>query len=199
MLNVEEFAAEIGVTTRTVRAYHARGLLPPPVRAGRTPYYLRRHLVRMRQVLRFQRQGLSLDAVQALLEPDAFLSRVLPVGRGVAEAVRERSDLVEPLVNSGILARRADGTVEVRAARALLLAAYQGTTTVAALGLLTEVAEGISSQADAVLEVARRASPLPNGDHELAVEDLAALAIEVIRAHITHAVQRESVPPSPPA
>lgn len=193
MLNVEEFAAEIGVTTRTVRAYHARGLLPPPVRAGRTPYYLRGHLVRMRQVLWFQRQGLSLDAVHALLEPDAFLVRVLPVGRGVAEALRERADLAESVVDSGLLARRADGTVEVRAPRALLLASSQGTSAVAALALLAEVAEGIAPQADAVLEVVRRASPCLAAGSGLTVDELATLAVEVIRARLTHVVRQETV------
>ncbi|SFR06170.1 MerR HTH family regulatory protein [Lentzea waywayandensis] len=197
MLNVDEFAAAIGVTTRTVRAYHARGLLPPPVRAGRTPYYLRGHLVRMRQVLWFQRQGLSLDAVQALLEPDAFLSRVLTVGRGVTEAIRERADLTESMVEGGLLARRADGTVEVCAPRALLLASAQGTSTVAALVRLAEVAEDIAPQADAVLDVLWRANPCPTGNNGLTLEELAALAIEVIRARVTHVVRQQSllVPP----
>ncbi|MFJ8958498.1 MerR family transcriptional regulator [Lentzea sp. NPDC102401] len=194
---MDEFAAEIGVTTRTVRAYHSRGLLPPPVRAGRTPYYLRGHLVRMRQVLWFQRQGLSLDAVQALLEPDAFLSRVLTVGRGVTEAIRGRADLTESMVQSGLLARRADGTVEVCAPRALLLASAQGTSTVAALARLAEVAQEIAPQADAVLEVLWRANPCPTGNSGLTLDELAALAIEVIRARVTHVVRQQSllVPP----
>lgn len=198
VLNVEEFAGEIGVTTRTVRAYHARGLLPPPVRAGRTPYYLRGHLVRMRQVLWFQRQGLSLDAVHALLEPDAFLVRVLPVARGVAEAMRERADLAEAMVDSGLLARRADGTVEVRAPRALLLASCQGVSTVAALARLAEVAEDIAPQADAVLEVVRRVSPRLAESGGLTLDELATLAVEIIRARLAHVVRQETVtfPPS---
>ncbi|WP_322746685.1 MerR family transcriptional regulator [Saccharothrix syringae] len=197
LMNVNQFAAEIGVTTRTVRSYHARGLLPQPVRVGRTPYYLRAHLTRMRHVLRLQRQGLSLDAVQALLEPDACLVRLLPVGRAVTEALRERPDLLAAMVANGILVRRADGTVEVRAARAVLTARTAGVSAVAALALLAEVAETLAPQADDVLEAVRRMASWTRTGPTPCFDDLVTLAVEVVRARIAQAVRREEAPGRP--
>ena len=45
-LTVDELARRAGVTVRNVRAYAARGLLPPPRMVGRTGYYGREHVAR---------------------------------------------------------------------------------------------------------------------------------------------------------
>jgi hypothetical protein len=37
-LTVDELASRVGVTVRNLRAYSARGLLPPPRMVGRTGY-----------------------------------------------------------------------------------------------------------------------------------------------------------------
>src|SRR5437764_215117 len=46
-LTVDELARNAGITTRNVRAYQERGLLPPPTRVGRVGYYDERHLARL--------------------------------------------------------------------------------------------------------------------------------------------------------
>ncbi|MFD9740659.1 MerR family transcriptional regulator [Umezawaea sp. NPDC059074] len=119
---MDQFAAEIGCTTRTIRSYHARGLLPPPVRRGRTPYYVDHHLVRMHLVLRLQRCGLPLEAVRALLEPDLVLDESLAVSSGVGGAIRGRPGLLGALVCAGVLTRGQGGALRVNGIRAVLAA-----------------------------------------------------------------------------
>ena len=62
-LTVDQLAREVGMTVRNVRAYAARGLLPPPRLVGRTGYYGPEHVRRLTQVRRLQDEGLNLAAI----------------------------------------------------------------------------------------------------------------------------------------
>ncbi|GAA0248788.1 hypothetical protein GCM10010492_55900 [Saccharothrix mutabilis subsp. mutabilis] len=183
-MNAGEFSAKIGLSARTIRSYHARGLLPPPVRIGRTPHYLDDHLTRMRQVLWLQRRGLSLDAVGALLEPDATLGQVVPVGPAVAEALRGKPDLLAAGVESGIISQHPDGTVEVHAVRAVFAAGGRGTSVAHALGLLAEMADAVAPHVDKAVEAVRRSTACANLAKPTVPDDLADLVLEVVRARI---------------
>lgn len=66
-MTVDELAREAGTTTRNVRAYQTRGLLPPPRVVGRVGYYDRAHLARLSYIDRLQRRGFSLAAIRDLL------------------------------------------------------------------------------------------------------------------------------------
>lgn len=61
---VDELAARAGMTVRNVRAYAARGLMPPPRLEGRTGYYNREHLRRLQVVREFIDRGYTLAAVE---------------------------------------------------------------------------------------------------------------------------------------
>jgi DNA-binding transcriptional MerR regulator len=65
---VDELAAAAGVTTRTVRFYATRGLLPPPLLRGRTGLYGEAHLARLQLVRDLQAKGFTLQAVERFLE-----------------------------------------------------------------------------------------------------------------------------------
>lgn len=67
MHTVEEVAAEVGLTVRTVRYYQSEGLLPAPARVGREARYGDEHLERLRLIARLQDQGLRLTAIAELL------------------------------------------------------------------------------------------------------------------------------------
>ena len=67
-MTIDELARESGVTSRNIRAYQTRGLLPPPRVEGRIGYYDDGHLARLRYVSSLQERGFSLAAIQALLE-----------------------------------------------------------------------------------------------------------------------------------
>jgi DNA-binding transcriptional MerR regulator len=67
-MTIDELARRSGVTSRNIRAYQTRGLLPPPRVEGRVGYYDDIHVARLKYVASLQDRGFSLAAIQALLE-----------------------------------------------------------------------------------------------------------------------------------
>ena len=67
-MTIDELAREAGVTTRNIRAYQTRGLLPSPRMEGRVGYYDEGHLARLRYIAGLQERGFSLAAIQCLLD-----------------------------------------------------------------------------------------------------------------------------------
>lgn len=66
-LTIDELARRVGMTARNIRAHQTRGLLQAPVLRGRTGYYDRRHVERLRLIQRMQDEGLNLGAISWLL------------------------------------------------------------------------------------------------------------------------------------
>lgn len=91
-LTIEELAFRSGQTTRNIRAYQSRGLIPSPdTKPGdRVGYYGREHLARLRLIGRLQERGFSLAGIADLLkawESGHSLDQVL----GVESAMEEDS------------------------------------------------------------------------------------------------------------
>jgi DNA-binding transcriptional MerR regulator len=68
LLTVDELARRAGTTTRNVRVYQDRGLLPPPQRKGRLGLYGPDHLIRLQLVLRMLGRGYPLAAIRELVQ-----------------------------------------------------------------------------------------------------------------------------------
>src|SRR5690242_2277035 len=66
-LRIDELARKAHTTTRNVRAYASRRLLPPPILKGRTAYYGDAHLGRLRTISRLVERGFSLASISELL------------------------------------------------------------------------------------------------------------------------------------
>lgn len=66
-LTIDELARLAGITTRNVRAYQSRDLLPAPRIVGRVGYYGSEHLARLELIGRLQDRGFSLAAIGDLL------------------------------------------------------------------------------------------------------------------------------------
>src|SRR5690242_20615686 len=64
---VSDLARLAGTTTRNIRAYRERGLLPPPHLTGRTGWYDDTHLARLRLVTRLLQRGYTLGNIAELL------------------------------------------------------------------------------------------------------------------------------------
>ncbi|TNM38537.1 MerR family transcriptional regulator [Nocardioides albidus] len=64
LLTLGELTARVGLSVRTVRFYTSRGLLPPPIRRGRSGYYSAVHLARIELVLELQSHGFTLSAIE---------------------------------------------------------------------------------------------------------------------------------------
>ena len=67
-MTIDELARESGVTSRNIRAYQTRGLVPPPRVEGRVGYYDPAHLARLRYINNLQERGFSLAAIHELLD-----------------------------------------------------------------------------------------------------------------------------------
>lgn len=65
---IEDLAHHSGATVRTIRAYQDRGLLPKPVRRGRSNVYGAAHLARLRQIADLLDRGYTLASIKELLE-----------------------------------------------------------------------------------------------------------------------------------
>jgi DNA-binding transcriptional MerR regulator len=84
-LTVDELAARVGMTVRNVRAYAARGLLPPPRLVGRTGYYGRQHVARLLLVREMLAEGYPLTMIERTLAnaPESASSATLALHRAL--------------------------------------------------------------------------------------------------------------------
>jgi DNA-binding transcriptional MerR regulator len=64
LLTLEELTRRVGLSVRTVRFYTTKGLLPPPVRRGRSGYYTPEHVARLELVQELQSHGFTLGAIE---------------------------------------------------------------------------------------------------------------------------------------
>jgi DNA-binding transcriptional MerR regulator len=93
-MTIENLSIRSGVTTRNIRAYQSRGLLPAPVaRSGeRAAFYTAEHLARLRLVSRLQERGFSLAGIADLLDSLAAgktLEQVLGIESAIVESEAE--------------------------------------------------------------------------------------------------------------
>jgi DNA-binding transcriptional MerR regulator len=133
-LTVDALAARVGVTVRNLRAYSARGLLPPPRMVGRTGYYGREHVARLLLVREMLAEGYSLAMIERTLAsaPSTASSATLALHRALlapwlppepevitgAElaaraGVPETPEIVDQLVGLGVVERMDDGGLRV--------------------------------------------------------------------------------------
>jgi DNA-binding transcriptional MerR regulator len=133
-LTVDELAARVGVTVRNVRAYSARGLLPPPRMVGRTGYYGREHVARLILVREMLAEGYTLAMIERTLatapatassttlalhrallapwlrpEPEVLTGAELAARAGVPE----NTELVDRLVDLGLVERLGEQRLRV--------------------------------------------------------------------------------------
>jgi DNA-binding transcriptional MerR regulator len=99
-MTIENLSLRSGVTTRNIRAYQSRGLLPAPVaRSGeRAAFYTPEHLARLRLVSRLQERGFSLAGIADLLDSLAAgktLEQVLGIESAIVESEEDESRIVD--------------------------------------------------------------------------------------------------------
>lgn len=67
-VTIDALAQASAITVRNIRAYQARGLLPPPTVRARTGFYGPEHRSRLELIKDLQGQGLKLDTIRSLFE-----------------------------------------------------------------------------------------------------------------------------------
>lgn len=66
-LTLDELTERVGVSVRNIRFYTTRGLVPPPIRQGRSGFYTADHVVRLELVRELQAHGFTLAAIEKYL------------------------------------------------------------------------------------------------------------------------------------
>lgn len=181
-LTVDQLAEKVGMTVRNVRAYAARGLLPPPRLAGRTGFYGPHHVARLTLVRQLLAEGYTLAAVQRAVESEPAsssagslaLSRAL-MAPWLPDAVQETS-LAELAERAG--SDDPEGTeqvVDVLASMGVVERLDGGRLRVLDAGLLDAGVRGVrlGLPAVALVEAQRRVVEL--------VEQAAQLYVEMFR------------------
>jgi DNA-binding transcriptional MerR regulator len=64
LMTLDELTGRVGMSVRTVRFYTGKGLVPPPIRRGRSGYYSPDHVARLQLVRELQAQGFTLSAIE---------------------------------------------------------------------------------------------------------------------------------------
>lgn len=64
LLTLDQVCERVGMSVRNVRFYTTRGLVPPPLRRGRSGYYTAQHVVRLELVKELQAHGFTLAAIE---------------------------------------------------------------------------------------------------------------------------------------
>jgi DNA-binding transcriptional MerR regulator len=64
LLTLDELTDRVGVSVRNIRFYTSKGLVPPPLRRGRSGYYTSDHVARLQLVLELQGHGFTLSAIE---------------------------------------------------------------------------------------------------------------------------------------
>jgi DNA-binding transcriptional MerR regulator len=64
LITLDELTERVGISIRNIRFYTTRGLLPPPIRRGRSGYYSPDHVARLELVKELQAHGFTLAAIE---------------------------------------------------------------------------------------------------------------------------------------
>ena len=64
VLTLDELTARVGMSVRNVRFYTTKGLVPPPLRRGRSGFYTADHVARLQLVQELQSHGFTLSAIE---------------------------------------------------------------------------------------------------------------------------------------
>lgn len=67
LLSLDELCARVGMSVRNVRFYTTKGLIPSPIRRGRSGYYTADHVARLELVQELQSHGFTLSAIEKYL------------------------------------------------------------------------------------------------------------------------------------
>ncbi|WP_246060904.1 MerR family transcriptional regulator [Nocardioides dongxiaopingii] len=133
LMTLDELCSRVGLTVRNVRFYTSRGLVPPPIRHGRSGYYSGEHVARIELVLELQAHGFTLSAIERYVsalpadaEPEdiALARTMLAPWQSDLPVDMERSELEQragrDLSEEDVATLVALGIVRVRADRFLV-------------------------------------------------------------------------------
>ena len=106
LLTLDELCERVGMSVRNVRFYTSRGLVPPPIRKGRSGYYSRDHVGRLELVQELQSHGFTLSAIEKYVA--GIPSDATPEDLALARTMLAPWDVERPIeMSRGELSTRA--------------------------------------------------------------------------------------------
>jgi DNA-binding transcriptional MerR regulator len=130
LLTLDELTERLGMSVRNVRFYTSRGLVPPPLRHGRSGYYSSDHVARLQLVQELQGHGFTLSAIERYVAG-------IPADASAEDIALHRTMLAPWMADSREELSRAD--LERRAGRVLDAGDLE---TLEALGVLRPCGRG---------------------------------------------------------
>ncbi len=113
LLTLEELTTRVGMSVRNVRFYTSKGLVPPPIRRGRSGFYTPDHVSRLELVRELQSHGFTLSAIEKYL---AAVPEYKEAGAS-AETIREVVERIKPLSIASLVSAYEQAMDETRRER----------------------------------------------------------------------------------
>jgi len=130
LLTLEELTERVGMSVRNIRFYTTKGLVPPPIRRGRSGYYTADHVARLQLVQELQGHGFTLSAIERYVAG-------IPAGASPEDIALHRTMLAPWMADSREELSRAE--LDQRAGRSLSAADLE---TLVALGVVQTAGRG---------------------------------------------------------
>lgn len=130
LLTLDELTARVGMSVRNIRFYTTKGLVPPPIRRGRSGYYSPDHVSRLELVQELQAHGFTLSAIEK------YVARI-PTDATPQDIALHRTMLAPWQADLPVEMSRAE--LDARSGRTL---SDEDLTTLAALGIVSPTRRG---------------------------------------------------------
>ena len=130
LLTLEELTERVGMSVRNIRFYTTKGLVPPPIRRGRSGYYTADHVARLQLVQELQGHGFTLSAIERYVAG-------IPAGASPEDIALHRAMLAPWMADSWGELSRAE--LDQRAGRTLTASDLE---TLGALGVVQPAGRG---------------------------------------------------------
>lgn len=96
-LRISALSALAGVSTSTIHYYVKEGLLPKPLKSGKTmAYYSDEHLERLQLIIRLRQENTSVERIKEILHPAQAGSQDSPAGKTTQ---KRREDIIESAIH----------------------------------------------------------------------------------------------------
>src|SRR4051794_17256255 len=130
LLTLEELTERVAMSVRNIRFYTTKGLVPPPIRRGRSGYYTADHVARLQLVQELQGHGFTLSAIERYVVG-------IPAGASPEDIALHRAMLAPWMADSWEELSRVE--LDQRAGRTLSASDLE---TLAALGVVQAAGRG---------------------------------------------------------
>ncbi|SDZ01550.1 MerR HTH family regulatory protein [Amycolatopsis xylanica] len=152
---IEELSTAIGMSTRNIRAHQTRGLLPAPIRDGRTVFYGLAHARRLQHIMSLQKQGFNLVSIAAVLGTGTADRDLERLTSAMGDIARDHPGIFYSLNRHGMLGWDESGEVRIArpgVLRAAVDMAKAGVPPLATLRFLGEVMDKVGSVAGTLVD-----------------------------------------------